>query len=148
MIIAGPPRSPVEIPRAVARIARDLPVRAIWQNEYGGLTFEVGAPDGFFVKWTPKGSGQDLGPEAARMAWAGAFTTVPRVLDHGFDEHGSWLVTTRIPGESAVSERWRHRPDSAVRAIGRGLRAFHDVLPLYACPFSWTFAVRFAGARR
>jgi len=60
----------------------------------------------FFVKWQAAGTAIDLAAEAERMAWAVAFTPVPRVLDAGKDRTGAWLVTTAVLGRSAVTERW------------------------------------------
>ena len=64
------------------------------------------------------------------------------------DEDGAWLVTTVLPGENAVAPRWLARPETAVAALGRGLRALHDRLPAAACPFSWSAQDRVADARR
>jgi aminoglycoside phosphotransferase len=136
-------------PAPVAAVAAGRPAREVWQNMLGGRTFEVGSgPSRCFVKWTPAASGIDLADEASRMAWAGAFTPVPRVIGRGADEAGSWLVTSALPGQSAVMPRWQADPAAAVAAIGEGLRAMHDTLPVRACPFSWMAADRLADARR
>jgi len=71
---------------------------------------------------------------------------VPRILDRGADETGSWLVTAGLPGHSAVFEPWKDDPATAVRAIGEGLRALHDTLPVSECPFSWSAERRLADA--
>lgn len=142
-------RPDVAVPPAVAGVAAGRPVRLVWVNELGGLTFEVGAdPQRWFVKWAPAGSGLDLAAEAPRLRWAAAFTAVPRVLAEGADSLGSWLVTAALPGESAVSSRWRADPARAAVALGRGLRDLHDALPLASCPFSWSAADRVDDARR
>jgi aminoglycoside phosphotransferase len=97
------------------------PVRSVWVNELGGITFAIGA-DGprRFVKWAPAGSGNDLGAEAARMRWAARFTPVPRVLGEGSDRTGSWLMTSALPGKMAVVDRWKPaRRRSARRPAGR-----------------------------
>jgi kanamycin kinase len=83
-----------------------------------------------------------------RLGWAVAFTPVPRVLALGADDAGSWIVTAVLPGESAVSNRWKSRPARAVRALGAGLRALHEALPVQTCPFSWSVTDRLADARR
>lgn len=114
-------------------------MRLVWSNELGGETFEVG---GRFLKWAPASMGVDLRDEAARMQWAAAYTPVPRVIDAGASADGSWLFTERLPGENAVTDRWKAEPATAVRAIGEGLRAFHDALPVDDCPFSWRIADR------
>jgi aminoglycoside phosphotransferase len=137
------------VPAPVAAVAAGRPARQVWDNPLGGRTFEVGSGAGrCFVKWTPAASGIDLAGEASRMAWAAAFTPVPRVIGQGADEAGSWLVTAALPGQSAVTPRWQSDPATAVTAIGEGLRAMHDALPVPACPFSWMAAGRLADARR
>jgi kanamycin kinase len=144
-VVAGPPQADVPTPTAVERLAAGSSLRVMWENELGGLTFEVdAAPVRRFVKWAPAGSGLDLASEAARLAWAAPFATVPRVLDHGADVSGSWLLTAALEGESAVARRWLGDPARAVAAIGTGLRALHDALPVDRCPFSWSVADRLA----
>jgi len=136
-------------PACVEAIAGGRPIRPLWRNESGGLAFLVGAgPDSCFVKWAPAGSGLDLPAEAARLTWAGAFTPVARPLGQGADDSGSWLITTVLPGQNAVSPRWLADPRTAITAIGRGLRALHESLPAGDCPFSWTARDRVADARR
>jgi kanamycin kinase len=137
------------VPAPVAAVAAGRPAREVWENMLGGRTFEVGSgADRCFVKWTPAASGISLADEAARMAWAGAFTPVPRIIGQGADEAGSWLVTSALPGQSAVTPRWQADPAAAVAAIGQGLRAMHETLPVRACPFSWMAADRLADTRR
>jgi kanamycin kinase len=73
---------------------------------------------------------------------------VPRLVSRGSDEDGSWLVTAALPGQDAASARWKAQPQAAVRAIGEGLRAMHESLPVAACPFSWAAGDRLADLRR
>ena len=142
-------RAEVGIPAPVLALAGGEAVRPVWVNELGGITFEIGAEDWRrFVKWAPAGSGLDLAAEAARLSWAVAFTPVPRLLGQGADRTGSWLVTGALAGEMAVTARWKARPRTAVAAIGAGLRAMHEALPVDGCPFSWGAAGRLADARR
>lgn len=123
--------------------------RPVWENELGGLTFEIGAdPERNFVKWTPAASGIDLQQEVDRLNWAGRYSPVPRVLDQGADEEGSWIVTAALSGRNAVSNRWSAEPSMAVAAIGRGLRELHEALPVASCPFDWSVAGRLENARR
>ncbi|MEU9740265.1 aminoglycoside 3'-phosphotransferase [Micromonospora chersina] len=142
------PSADVEVPLSVVSLANGRPLRPVWRNELGGLTFEVGTETGrWFVKWAPAGCGLDLHREVSRLRWAAQFTPVPRVLDHGADATGAWLVTAGLPGETAVSDRWKAEPRAAVTAIGRGLRAFHDQLPVDICPYSWDAEGRVAGVK-
>lgn len=147
-VISGVPPAEVEIPPPVSRVAKGRPLRPVWRNELGGLTFEVGTETGrWFVKWAPTGRGLDLQRELPRLRWAGRFTPVPRVLDHGTDATGEWLVTAGLPGDNAVSDRWKADPRTAVTAIGRGLRSLHDRLPVDTCPFPWRAEERVATVR-
>lgn len=142
------PAGPVPVPQAVARIAGDRSLVPVWENQLRGITFRVGSGSAAqFIKWAPRDSGLDLRAEAERMRWAGPFTPVPRVEAEGDDRQGAWLVTAALPGSSAVDDRWRRQPEPAVRAIGAGLRALHDVLPAAGCPFDWSVAARLRQAR-
>jgi len=137
------------VPCSVERLAAGRELRLVWQNAVGGLTFELSGPDGrLFVKWQPAGCDIDLEAEAQRLLWASRFTPVPAVVGQGSDSEGAWIITAALPGENAVSARWRKEPATAVRAIGEGLRALHDSLPVGPCPFSWSAEERIADARR
>ncbi|MCV7283603.1 phosphotransferase [Mycolicibacterium flavescens] len=125
------PTEPVPTPAVVIRIAAGRPVRAVWVNELGGVTFEVGGTE--FVK---VGDAHLLAAEEPRLRWARRYTLVPEVLAAG----PGWLHTARLPGYSAVDPRWADDPQTAARAIGTGLRRLHDALPVADCPFgrpSW-----------
>ncbi|WP_433857149.1 phosphotransferase [Streptomyces kronopolitis] len=148
MILSGPPGREVHVPPSIVSLAGGRALVPVWQNALGGLTFQLGTGDGrVFAKWAPAGSGLDLGAEITRLDWAGRFTPVPPVLDHGDDADGAWLVTRGLPGESAVSPRWKADPGTAVRALGVGLRALHERLPVAGCPFGWSVAARLERAR-
>lgn len=147
-VIASEPQGQVDVPPVVAEVAGGGPIRAVWRNELGGLTFQIGLSDARrFVKWTPAGVDIDLSAEMARLRWAVRFTAVPRVLDAGSDESGSWLLTAGLPGRSAVDDHWKRDPATAVRAIGAGLRALHDALPVATCPFAWSAGQRLENVR-
>lgn len=136
--------SAFEVPAAVSHLAVG-PVRLVWQNELGGLTFQLGhGRNRRFLKWVPATAGIDLSREAARLVWAADHVTVPRLLDHGADVAGAWLLTAGLPGENAVSDRWRADPSTAVAVLGMGLRALHDALPVEVCPYSWSIEDRLA----
>lgn len=146
---AGAPDPTIRVPPEVLALAAGQRVRPVWENHLGAVTVEVGEGDGRqFVKWVPRGVNLDLGAEAERMRWASRFTSVPVVVDVGRDESGSWLVTEALYGEMAVTPRWKADPATAVRAIGKALRAFHDALPVSECPFSLAADDQIADARR
>jgi len=101
-----------------------------------------------FIKWVPQGVNLDLIGVARRMRWARPYFPVPQVVDAGRGDTGSWLVTEALPGEMAVMPRWKADPSTAVRAIGEGLRAFHEALAVEKCPFSLSAEDRVADAQR
>jgi kanamycin kinase len=146
--MAQSPQGPVVVPPIVIEVAAGRPARAVWKNELGGLTFQLGVGGARqFVKWTPVSSGIDLSAEIARLRWAEAFIAVPHVLDQGADAAGSWIVTAGLPGRMAVDDAWKRDPETAVRAIGAGLRAMHEKLPVTGCPFDWSAETRLAAVR-
>jgi kanamycin kinase len=148
-MLAGAPPHNLDVPTTVEALAGNDSVRCIWRNQAGGLTFELTAGvKRRFVKWAPVNSGIDLRAEAERLSWAVQFTPVPRCLDRGGDAMGTWLMTEPVPGESAVAERWYREARVAVRAIGEGLRAFHDTVPVGRCPFEWSARSRLTAAGR
>lgn len=100
------------------------------------------------MKWNPHGNGIDLDDECDRLVWAAEFSNVPRIVDRGADELGSWFATLAIKGTNAVLERWKQRPDVAVKAIGEGLRRLHDAFPVDDCPFSWSAEDRLSDAQQ
>ncbi|WP_217428593.1 aminoglycoside 3'-phosphotransferase [Microlunatus speluncae] len=106
------------------------------------MAFRIGSGPDRFAKWAPAGSQLDLAAEAERLRWAHRFARVPQVLAAGEDPDGSWLVTTALPGETAISDRWKADPATAVRVGGAALRALHDALPVADCPFDWSVGAR------
>jgi kanamycin kinase len=131
------------VPDRVLALTGGRDLRLVWRNDFGGLTYEiVGA--GQFIKWSADPR-LDLTAESVRLRWAARYVSVPRVLDAGRDGREEWLLTKALPGQSAVSERWKADPATAAAAIGAGLRTLHDGLPVRDCPFSWSVEHRVAG---
>ena len=110
-------------------------------------TFRVGAAgsgSAEFIK-VANANGADFAAEAERLRWAARYVTVPRVLGSGVGRATArGCAPAALPGLSAVHPRWLAAPDVAVRAIGAGLRALHDRLPVRACPFDWSVGGRLA----
>ncbi|OKH69802.1 aminoglycoside phosphotransferase [Mycobacterium sp. SWH-M3] len=140
------PADTVAVPGIVTHIAAGRPVKAVWDNEVAGHTFQLGSgAEREFVKVAPPHPSVNLTAEADKLAWAGPFLTVPRVLGIGRDGALTWLHTAGLPGRSAVDPQWVARPHAAVTAIGKGLRALHDRLPVEDCPYDWSVRTRLAG---
>nr|WP_323749358.1 aminoglycoside 3'-phosphotransferase [Curtobacterium sp. VKM Ac-1393] len=143
------PGSVVPVPRVVTEAARGREVALVWHNEIGGTTFRIGPDERAdeFVKVLPPAYGRWIASEAARLEWASRYVRVPEVLGHGADDDGVWLRTRAVPGWSAVDPRWHDEPRTAVVAVGEGLRAFHEALPVDGCPFAWSTVARLDRAR-
>ncbi len=130
----GPDGVPAVVARLTARHGTGEVAELVWRNELGGLTFRLGVgPGAPYLKWNPRRTGIDLDRERAALGWLAGAHPVPRVLDHGADDHAQWLVTAPLSGEHAVGDRWRARRSAAIAAIAAGLRAVH-ALPLDVVP--------------
>lgn len=139
---------PAHLPQHLLRLAADGGAEPVWRNELGGTTFRL-APAGrcLYLKWQPRrpvdrqdARAVDLAAEARRLRWARMYHPVPLVLGQGATSAGSWLLTQGVAGTSAVDERWRAQPRTAVVAIARGLRRLHETLPVEDCPFTGSWA--------
>ncbi|KAB1659624.1 aminoglycoside 3'-phosphotransferase [Pseudoclavibacter chungangensis] len=146
---APPPDTPVPcaVVTTLDRLGLVAPVtRPVWRNSVGGLTFAITDGDApaaaqFYVKWNPRTTGESLADEAERLRWIRDRHPAPVVVELIADEHEEILVTRALPGSSAVAERWVADPDTALRALGEGLRRLHD-MPVEGCPFEWSVARR------
>ncbi len=134
--LSGPPSRDTTVPRSLGFLEHAVPV---WLNSAGGLTFSgTVAGEQVYAKWSPLG----FAAEVDRLRWAVRYAAVPEVISVGDD----YLVTRALPGESAVGKRWSRHPEIAVPALGGGLRALHDALPVDDCPFDWSVDSRLARA--
>ncbi|MGZ8179692.1 phosphotransferase [Williamsia sp. SKLECPSW1] len=140
-------------PDAVLAVVGGRPVVPVWRNDAGGVTYAVGTPPAAYLKWQPDHPAISPYDEFDRLAWAVRQVAVPEPLDRGsclLDDGTavSWLLTRAIPASSAVDPRWSSRGRAAARAVGEGLRRFHEGLPVDDCPWSWSPTDRIADARR
>jgi kanamycin kinase len=140
------PLEQLAVPEHVLTLAHGAALEPVWRNDYGGLTFRT--DDERYIKFGERNAESSLADEVVRLEWAGRHIRVPHVLEAGGDDTHEWLVTRAIAGESAVAPRWVAQPELAVRAVGEGLRALHDALPVDDCPFDWTVPSRIANAER
>ncbi|WP_312678247.1 aminoglycoside 3'-phosphotransferase [Microbacterium sp.] len=138
------PAPDLAAPDMVRTLARGASLHPVWRNGLGGVTFRTG--DGRFIKYGPLHAETAMAAEAERLRWALRFTRVPEVIEVGKDGTHEWLVTHALDGRSAVDPRWLTEPATAVRAVGEGLRALHDALPVADCPFDWSVRSRVSHA--
>lgn len=144
------PQTTITAPGRVREIAAGAALECVWANNAGGLTFRATPADRhpFYIKWGPLQEESTMRDEAERLRWAGRWIRVPEVLDQGQDATHEWLITAAIDGASAVHPRWLEQPATAVRAVGEGLRALHEALPVDDCPWDWGVHTRLANAAR
>ena len=138
------PLEAVAVPAIVEQLAAGAALEPVWRNDYGGLTFRT--YDDRYIKHGPRNAETSFAGEAARLTWAARHARVPRLIQVGGDATHEWIVTAALPGRSAVDARWVAEPATAVRAVGEGLRALHDALPVADCPFEWSVPSRIANA--
>ena len=100
-----------------------------------------------FVKLSREGHYPTLSGEAERMRWAGATVPVPGVVQQGSDGSTAWLVTAPRPGRDATHPDVVENPAALTRVLARGLRRFHDALPVEDCPFDFRLDASLAHVR-
>jgi kanamycin kinase len=125
-------------PPELERLAPGWSATFVYRLVPGATTWRLTAPGGGavrFAKVDSTGRWPTLRDEADRMVWAAPYLPVPRVVALEQFGHTSVLLTDALPGRTAVDPSWRHDLPVLVRALGRGLRAFHDAVEEEWCPF-------------
>jgi len=119
-----------------------------WSTERAA-TWRVTTPGGEtrYLKVAAPGAAPGIAAEAARLRWAANFLPVPRVIESGFAPGGDWMLTAELAGTPAIAPALVAEPERLARAVGRGLRRFHDTLPVAGCPFDARTATLLAGVR-
>lgn len=137
MSLAATPPPGIRVPDPIARWAdqRGYSVDELtWLSEIGGITARLRRDDDhptLYAKWVPYGdwTSDDAIDEAERLSWLSGRFPSPRMADFQDLDEGSLLVTVALRGDSAVSERWKREPATAVRAIAEGLGRLHSLDP-------------------
>ncbi|WP_420176154.1 phosphotransferase [Luteococcus sp. OSA5] len=142
------PRHEIPLPDIVAEQAGDRVVKAVWVNGIGGTTWQLGeGPERDFLKIGPAHPEFDVDAEVQRLAWLARWVCVPQPVAWGHEGPYAWLLTRGLNGDNSVSDANRHRPGVVVPALGRGLRRFHDLVPVQGCPFGWSAGERILGLK-
>src|SRR5580698_2708067 len=94
-------------------------------------TWRLTGPDGA-VRFAKVARGGDRYPtlrgESERMIWAAPYLPVPVVVALAGVGDATGLLTETLPGHDATSAVWRDDLPGLVRALGRGLRRFHEAV--------------------
>lgn len=111
-----------------------------WEKAYEWVedrpTFRLTSVSGEvrYLKVHPVGAG--IPDEVTRLRWVSQWVRVPGFVEYGSDGFRDWLMTAELSGVDASRHPWRESdPARLAAAVGRGLRAFHDAVPVDECPF-------------
>lgn len=121
------------MPQIVRSLDPEGKAQLIWHNERDGLTFRI---EDTYVKYSPYPSGVTLVRERYCLRWISQWHRVPKILDYGHDDIGEWIITSALPGHSAIGEVGQRYPKRAVAAIAEGLRRIHSI-PTRDFPKEW-----------
>jgi len=130
MPLAAKPSPGTPTPATISRWAdtHQYSVAAlVWQAETGNITAKLSRPDHPDV--FAKHCAEDPLDEAERLSWLHGRFPSPAIVDYAQYDDGYLLATLAMPGESAVSERWRREPRLAAAAVGEGLARLHSLDP-------------------
>ena len=141
----APPAPPPELDQLAPGWAAVL----AWRLVPYLTTWRLTGPDGT-VRFAKVATGGDRYPtlraEAERMVWAAPYLPVPEVVTLEQLGSSTILLTEALPGRDATHAAWRADLPALVRALGRGLRSFHDAVGEEWCPFRFDLARALAHA--
>ncbi|HVZ39270.1 MAG TPA: APH(3') family aminoglycoside O-phosphotransferase [Candidatus Kapabacteria bacterium] len=102
---------------------------------------------GYYLKFAPAGSMEDLDAERQRLVWLAGRLPVPEVRGWWSDAGGSYLLISELHGATSSDERWKNQPRRLIERIVEGMRTIHAV-PLEDCPFRNTLESELREAKR
>jgi aminoglycoside phosphotransferase len=133
----------VHLPAPIEQQVSGWQAELVWESEPGANTWRMTGPAGeqLYLKTRHADAAVPLRDEAARLRWAyGAGLPVPEVLADCGRDGREWLLTTALPGRSAIDPDLEADPARLVGVLAEGLRQFHDA-PAARCPFRFDVAV-------
>jgi kanamycin kinase len=134
-----PPAPPPELDEVAPGWAPTLAYRLVPHL----TTWRLTGPDGA-VRFAKVARGRDRYPtlraESERMVWSAAYLPVPVVVALAEPGDVTILLTEALPGTDATAALWRDDLPGLVRALGRGLRRFHEAVGEEWCPFRFDLA--------
>jgi aminoglycoside phosphotransferase len=137
-------------PPGLVRSFADWQWKLAWQYPGHSVVYRLRRPDheARFLKLAPAGRHPSLSAEADRMRWASSYLAVPQVIDLGTDSGVEWMVTSLMPGKDGTDPAHLSNLERLVRALGHGLRRFHDACSVPHCPFDFRLDAALAHARQ
>lgn len=139
----------VGVPAHILDRYADWSIEVAWDYNGTPTTWRLTHPDGRvrYLKVKDATDPVSLRREAEAMRWTGRVLRVPTVVEADGRDGVDWLITDAMLGQSAIADEWRAHPDWLVPIVARGLRAFHDALPIDDCPFRLTIPDAIAQCR-
>lgn len=139
-----PPPDAAAPPAVLALVAPGWTAELAYRLLAGVTTWRLTSPDGRarFAKVATGDRGRypTLRGESERMVWAAPYLPVPEVVALEELEDTTILLTEALPGRDATHPSWRTDLPALVRALARGLRAFHEAVGEEWCPFRFDLA--------
>jgi kanamycin kinase len=137
------PTDPPQPPPELDEVAPGWAATLAWQLVPHLTTWRLAGPDNAvrFAKVARVGDRYPtLRGESERMIWAAPYLPVPTVVALEALGDTTILLTEALPGHDATHPSWRDDRPALVRALGRGLRAFHEAVGEEWCPFRFDLA--------
>jgi kanamycin kinase len=147
--VSNPPDAPAP-PAELGRLAPGWTAVLAYRLVPGLTTWRLTGPEGAvrFAKVDTEGRYPTLRAESERMIWAAPYLPVPRVVALEQEGATTVLVTEALLGRDGTDPVWRRDLPGLVRALGRGLRAFHEAVAEEWCPFRFDIERALAHVRR
>ena len=101
-----------------------------------------------YLKLLQQGCYPTLEEEQVRIEWLKSFLRVPELAGYGTAEGLEWLLLDAVPGLDATKAKHELTIQVLVEALARGLRLFHETLPVASCPFDFRLDAALAHVRR
>jgi aminoglycoside phosphotransferase len=137
------------LPEPVRAVVGDAELVPVTVGRSSATTIRVRRADGdWVVKVQPVDPLEtSLADESERLRWLATFVPVPEVVAWGSDDGTEWLVMAALDGTDGTDPAHHVDVERLVRTLGLGLRAFHDAVPVAACPFDASTLVGLDRAR-
>lgn len=138
MTLAGDEARP-PIPTGVLHEHDDWTFELVWQIVDSHWTYRLtrSGHDPRFLKCAPARGYPTVEEEAERIRWLTPYVPVPAVLGLGEENGRSWLLLSGCPGLDGTKVEYGDDPRDVIGALARGLRRFHDDVPVADCPFDF-----------
>ena len=140
---------PLVLPEAVRAVVGDAEIVTVSVGRSAATTVRArrGTADWFVKIQSLDPLETSLAGERDRLQWLAGFVPVPEVVSAGVDDTTEWLITVALDGTDGTDPAHHVDLEHLIRTLAHGLRAFHDAVPVDACPFDASTDVAIERAR-